>query len=135
MRNRIPLNLAEWMKVVTLLVVALVAYTLPSTGCQKNPVVIHQGAANITDSNLYDSLLVIQAAVEEARAQFASVPAAKEKLNQAIASYNLALNAYRSYHAAALAGGVPDATVVQERIAAVTTAVQNLLREFGKPLQ
>lgn len=74
---------------------------LALTGCHK-AVPVHPGAISNLDSYAYDILLVEQAAINQARAQYlgGTLPAnAKAPLNAAIDQYNITMSAWKSYHA------------------------------------
>ena len=109
----------------------LLAVVMLISGCASSSA-IHPGAANITDSQIYDSLVSVQASIEQAKVEFASVPAAKAPLNKIIVAYNTAQDAYRSYHELAVSGHVPDATSLTTQIAAITQDLVDLQAQFGK---
>ena len=78
-------------------------------GCAARP--IHPGAANVFDSNAYDSVLVAHSVIETTKTDLANgaFPASiagnvKTALNALIASYDAADKLYLVYHSAALAG-------------------------------
>ena len=50
------------------------------------------------DGAAYDTLITIQAALNAAKAEIPQYPQFKPQLNQAIASYNVAMDAYLTYH-------------------------------------
>src|SRR3954470_7125808 len=62
---------------------------------------VHPGAVSATDSPIYDSLLSVQASLEQAKAAFGGDPRAKDSLNRAIVAYNGLQDAYKSWHAIA----------------------------------
>lgn len=93
---------------------------------------IHPGAANAIDSQIYDTLVSVQASIEQAKIDFGSNPAAKEPLNKIIVSYNTIQNAYKSYHQLAVAGHAPDATSLTLQVSTLVKNVAELQAQFGK---
>src|SRR3989442_170642 len=64
---------------------------------------LHPGALNTTDSAAYDTLLIAEAAIDQARAENQTRPfsgEAKESLNRLIQSYNIAREAWLTYRGA-----------------------------------
>lgn len=113
---------------------ATLALLLALTGCaaksgSTTPPPPHPGAANAFDSAAYDSLVTIQAGIEQAKVN--APVGQKALLNQIIADYNLAMHAYEAYHAAATAGtAAPTAQAdLQAKIDALKT---NLASVGGK---
>lgn len=101
----------------------LLIVTLLLTACAP----IHTGAVNAVDSNLYDSLVTLQAAIESAKTQVAVLPALKGPLNnQIIPGYNVAWHAYADYHTALVAGTVIDPTTGTKLIAQVQAILAGL---------
>ena len=111
---------------IALLVLAAVAIA----GCASRAV--HPGAANSTDSQIYDSLISVQASIEQAKVEFAGNPAAKAPLNKIIAGYNAAQDAYRSYHELAVSGHAPDAASLTAQVSALVRDLAELQAQFGK---
>lgn len=100
-----------------------------ASGCAKK-VAIHPGAVSNIDSYSYDLLIGEQSALTQASADFkaGNLPSeAKAPLNAAIASYNVALAAWQSYHAS---GG--DASKLQAATSALIAAVGELQKVLGK---
>lgn len=100
-----------------------------ATGCSKK-VAVHPMAISNLDSYAYDLLLVEDAALRSARADFVAgnLPVeAKAPLNAAIAQYNIAQASWKTYHAA---GG--DATKLQQALDALVTAVGEVQKLLGK---
>ena len=63
----------------------------------------HPGALNVTDSAAYDTLLVAEAAIDQARTENQTSPLsaqAKNALNTLIDSYNVARTAWLTYRGA-----------------------------------
>ncbi len=90
---------------------------------------IHPGAANKFDSDSYDAVLVTHNLIETTKTDLTNnaFPASiagnvKDAVNKLIAGYNVADTAYKTYHAAALAG---NATAAQQ------TALQNALTDLN----
>jgi len=110
--------------------IAFLVLILGLAGCASTP--IHPGAANATDSRLYDSLVSVQASIEQAKTDFGSDPAAKPYLNKIITAYNGAQDAYKSYHELAVQGHAPDATALQSQIAAIVQDLSALQAQFKK---
>ena len=95
-------------------------------GCASNPkpVTLPPGALNQADATMYESLMGAQAVLESVKADIAKLPPeAKPALNKAIASYNVAENAWKIYHAS----GAGDATAVQTAITKAVSDVTALL--------
>lgn len=106
-----------------ILLVGLIAII---TGCAAH--VSHPGSVNKFDSDSYDTVLVTHNVIETTKGDLAnnSFPASisgnvKDALNKLIQGYNIADTAYKTYHAAALAG---TATTAQQT--ALTDALSNL---------
>lgn len=112
------------------IVVGLTVAAVLLTSCASAPV--HPGAVNQTDSQIYDTLVSVQASIEAAKVEFGAEPAAKAPLNRLITSYNAAQDAYKSYHQLAVAGGSPDATTLQAMVTALVTDVAAVRAQFGK---
>ena len=112
-------------------VLALLAVTVPlllAGGCASSAT--HPGAANTVDSQIYDSLLSAQAAIEQAKSDFGADPAVKPALNRVIASYNAAMDAYVSYHQLAVSGKQLDPSTLQAQVAALTADIVALQKTF-----
>lgn len=113
-----------------------VALVVSSTGCAiKSTTVTHPGAINAADSTIYDGLLVIQAAIEDAKTRVDKFPALKGPLNaQIIPSYNAAMASYKAYHTSLVAGTPPNTnteTSIQVQLAAITAALASALKSAG----
>lgn len=89
---------------------------------------IHPGAINQADSDIYDTLLVSQAAIEQAKTDVVSYPAAKPILNEAIAAYDTAETAYIAYHD----GKSADLVGLQIQVAALLKDIAQVQTAFGK---
>lgn len=105
-----------------------------SVGCQKQ--VLRPGAINLTEQNIYDSLRVAQAAINDAKTRVASFPELKAALNsKVIPAYNKAESAGQAYHDALKAGSAPDQSKEQALIAqidAINAALADVLRGLQK---
>ena len=105
-----------------------VAFVLLLSGCAVH-YAMHPGALNKADSVAYDALLVAEAAIDQARTEYADKqlpPATKDALNTLIQSYNLARDAWLMYRGA-LATNVPaDAyfTQLNKNLSDLTDAVR-----------
>lgn len=109
--------------VLTMVVLAVI-------GCTSSAA--HPGAANSTDSRIYDSLVSIQSSIDQAKTDLAGDPAAKAPLNKIIVAYNAAQDAYRSYHDLAVSGRAPDAATLTDQISAIVRDLADLQAQFSK---
>jgi hypothetical protein len=103
-----------------------------AAGCASSSTAVHPGAANATDSQIYDTLVSVQASIEQAKIDFGSDPAAKPYLNKLIVGYNGAQDAYKSYHQLAVSGHAPDPATLQAQIAALVQDIAALQAQFKK---
>jgi hypothetical protein len=108
--------------------VLLVAVLLVAAACTAR-YTVHPGAINTIDSAAYDSLLVAQAAIDQARSQYAAgqIPAKKKALDALIASYNVARASWLTYRGA-LTTNVPDQTYVDtlnKNLSDLSLAIRN----------
>ena len=90
---------------------------------------IHPGALNKTDSAAYDALLIAQAAIDQARMEYAAKPLpgeAKERLNTLIKSYTVARNSWLTYRGA-IASNMP-AGVYFDRLTKNLSDLSNAIR-------
>lgn len=116
--------------VIAAMLFLLVGVVTVQTGCSaKHP--IHAGAINQADSDVYDSLLTCQAALEQAKIEFGSNQSAKPILNQAIVSYNTARDGYLAYRA----GASNNLIAVQSQIANIMLDIGSLKSQFGGGLK
>jgi predicted lipoprotein len=88
----------------------------------------HPGAINAFDSTAYDTLITVQASLNQAKALITTYPQFKADLNTAIAAYNAAQAAYKTYHAAGAAGST---TALQTQLQALVAQVAALLKNLG----
>ncbi|SRR6266446_3683057 len=92
--------------------VALVLLTAACTAQYK----LHPGALNTTDSAAYDTLLIAEVAIDQARAENQTrpfSPEAKDALNTLIRSYNVSREAWLTYRGA-VATNVPSDQYFQQ---------------------
>lgn len=114
------------------LLAVILAMTFSIGGCAiKSGKVNHPNAINTFDSDAYDTLIGAQAAIEEAKANIAAHPEAKDSLNATIKVYNLAEAAEKTYHASQDAASYAD---LQKALPELISAVANLEQLFGKKL-
>jgi hypothetical protein len=98
-------------------------------GCATAHYTIHPGSVNRTDSVAYDSLLVAETIIDQARA--ANVPS-KDALNALIRAYNLARVSWLAYRDAFSTGMPIDAYAA--RLAANLAELAKAVRVFrGAP--
>ena len=77
---------------------------------------LHPGALNTADSAAYDTLLIAEAAIDQARAENQTRPfsaKAKDALNALVQSYNVARQAWLTYRGA-VATNVPSDPYFQQ---------------------
>ena len=77
---------------------------------------LHPGALNTTDSAAYDTLLIAEAAIDQARTENQTRPfpaEARDALNTLIQSYNIAREAWLTYRGA-VAANVPSGPYFQQ---------------------
>lgn len=99
--------------------------------CSCGTAATHPGSINKTDSQIYDTLISAQAAIEQAKAVVDPTSTAEKlAVNKAIAAYNLAMDSYIAYHKAAAAGVPPDPG---DLLAQVQTLVADVAALRGKP--
>lgn len=112
-----------------IIITLLLSTILLVTGCGK-ATVPHPGAINAFDSNMYDTLLTAQAAIEAAKAHINDFPAMRSELNTVIAAYNTTMTAYKTYHAA----GTGNSAELGNQITALTASVAGLIKKmFPQP--
>jgi hypothetical protein len=92
---------------------------------------VHPGALNLTDSAAYDTLLVAESAIDQARTETQTRPPgpeAREALNALVRSYNVAREAWLTYRGA-LATKMPSDQYFQrltQNLADLTAALEAL---------
>lgn len=98
------------------------------SGCikQGSPA-LHPGAANAFDSQSYDTIITLRAAVQQASMEVTQFPQYKEQVNQAVTAFNTLQDAYKTYHTAALAG---NSTTQQQQ--ALTNGITSLVAQLAK---
>ncbi len=108
----------------------LVPFVLSMTACAAHNR-IHPGALNVTDSVAYDTLLVAEAAIDQARLDYQNQqlpPRAKDALNTLIHSYTVARESWLIYRGA-LANSVPPDEYLRQlaqNLSDLTNAIRNL---------
>lgn len=113
----------------TLVTVVLLSALL---GCAKS-VTVHPGATSSLDSYGYDVLLVEQAVLNQARANYlaGSLPAqAKAPLNAAIRQFNVTQAAWQAYHA-----NGEGAPALQQALTTLISVVAELQRVLGQAVK
>ena len=107
--------------------VLLLCFLLAS--CATVTPVPRPGAINAFDSTAYDTLISVQAAIQQAKIAVSTPGLAQYKgqLNQAIAAYNTTIAAWKVYHEA-------GAGVTSDQTAALQTEVADLVSQVGKLL-
>ena len=106
----------------------LAPLVFPAAACAAH-YTVHPGALNVTDSAAYDTLLIAQAAIDQARVedQTRALPVAeKDALNTLIQSYNVAREAWLTYRGA-IANNVPADEYFQQlskNLVDLTDAIQ-----------
>lgn len=106
------------------------AACLTLAGCagQAKPKTLPPGALNAFDADSYVALMGAQAVLNSVKADIGNLPpAAKPALNKAIASYNLANDAWQSYHA----GASSNQAALTASIAQATADVVVLLTQIS----
>ncbi len=90
------------------------------------PYLVHPGSANTADSVAYDALRDAQAVIDTARPELASGALnanLKPLFNTLVKAYDVALPAWKAYHAAALAGATVDLVTLNKDLADLTAAL------------
>jgi len=91
---------------------------------------VHAGAKDSLDSKAYDSLLVAQGALNEARDQIQAgkLPGALlPRFNDAVKAYNVARLAWQAYHA-----GTGNAKLLENDLNALTTYIATFQTKAGR---
>jgi hypothetical protein len=115
----------------------LAPLVFPAAACAAH-YTVHPGALNVTDSAAYDTLLIAQAAIDQARVenQTLALPAAeKDALNTLIRSYEVAREAWLTYRQA-IATNVPADSYFQQlnkNLIDLTDAIQIFKGKGVKP--
>jgi hypothetical protein len=87
----------------SLVILLTIPILLSTSACAANNYVVHPGSVNQADSVGYDSLLIAQAAIDNARAAYESgrLPdSTKPAFNALVRSYNLAHQSWLTYRGA-----------------------------------
>jgi type IV pilus biogenesis protein CpaD/CtpE len=115
----------------------LIIASLLLAGCAAR---IHPGAANSFDSTTYDTLIVTHNVIESTKADLAAgkftgtlAANVKTALNALIEAYDVADQAYLTYHSAAAAGNATptDQATLQVKINTMTNATTTLTSAKG----
>ncbi len=116
----------------SLVVAACLSLGLATTGCgPKATTATIPGALNNADAQIYQNMHTAQAAIEQAKADIAKFPQAKDTLNKVIASYNVVESAYQTYHATAAKGGSVDWTMLQSQVSVLLADIGKLQVAMG----
>ena len=91
----------------------------------------HPGALNSFDNYAYDTLIVEQAALNQAKSLVTQFPSIKAPLNLAITEYNTTMIAYKAYHLALQAGKNPEQTGLSASINDLVTKVAAIMKATG----
>lgn len=90
--------------------------------------IVHPGSINVVDSKTYDSLIIAQAAIQQGHQQLVDgrlADSLKPALVSLEKSYNIALPAYKTWHAANV--GNLNATLPVELVQAMNALTQTLI--------
>ena len=90
----------------------------------------HPNQINAFDGAAYDTLITVQASINQAKTLIVTFPQFKADLNAVISGYNAAQAAYKVYHTTG-AGGIVDTTTLQTQLTALVTQVAALLKNLG----
>ena len=119
----------------TLNLVLMVPLLLSASACAGH-YTIHPGALNKTDSAAYDTLLIAEAVIDQARLDDAAgrLPAAaKGALNVLVQSYNVARESWLAYRGA-IPGNVP-AGIYFEQLTKNLSDLTNAIYAFNQRLR
>lgn len=116
--------------------IILGAAMLVPMGCKKgtatNPATLAPGAYNQTDQVLFQSLMAVQASLNNLKATLAdphtsaqTISVLKPYTNQVITDYDIAEVAWQTYHASLATNANASPTAAQAAIARVQTDLQN----------
>jgi len=115
---------------------AVLVVPLLLLGCGKN-YKAHPGAVDTFDSKTYDTLLIAQAGLDEAKQQFAIgklPPASKNVINGAGNAYNLLRDAWNGYRAVKTANASDPATEYVNQINALLPQVNQFIDDLTQLL-
>lgn len=109
-------------------VLALTVLVL-AAGCATR-LTVHPGALNAFDSAAYDSLLVAEAAIDQARTAYAAgqIAGNKQALDALVASYNVARESWLTYRGALTTNDPPQTYL--DKLNANLTDLANAIRVF-----
>ncbi len=88
------------------------------------------GSLNNADAQIYQQMTTAQAAIEQAKKDIASFPAAKDALNRVIAAYNTAEAAYQTYHASV--NPSPDPVALKAQVSQLMADIGSLQKAMVK---
>jgi selenocysteine lyase/cysteine desulfurase len=108
---------------------ALGLCSVPACGPKATTATI-PGSLNNADAQIYQNMQTAQAAIEQAKKDIASFPAAKDTLNKVIASYNTAEAAYQTYHASA--NPSPDPVALRAQVSQLMTDIGAMQKAMVK---
>ncbi len=100
----------------------------------KAPATLRPGALNAFDSATFNTLVTIQAALEEASKEASNLPTIKPEVNKAIDLYNAAEISYKAYHEALEAGKPTDQASLDKLIRDLSVAAASVIDKL-KPLK
>lgn len=105
-----------------LLAIILAVSLLPLYACASAA-----GSAQTVDRQLYETLFVAQAAIEQAKVEAAHAPQnVRDQVNAVISHYNDTYTAYVAFHAAVDAGTATDSTSVHDRVVTLIHEIADL---------
>ena len=93
----------------------------------------HPGAINSFDSAAYDTLITVQASINQAKTLIGGFPQFKGDLNTAIAVYNAAISEYKVYHTSTPTTATTAA--LQTQLTGLVTQTSALLKNLGVTVQ
>jgi hypothetical protein len=110
-------------------IVLVAAILVLASGCAAR-LAVHPGAINAVDSAAYDALLIAEAAIDQAKAEYAAGDLAgnKKALDALIASYDVTRLSWLTYRGA-LTTNVPAQTyldTVNKNLTDLANAIRNL---------
>lgn len=122
-------------------IVLLAAILQLGCGAKNQPYAVHPGAVDETESRMYDSLLIWNGALTQARAEWNAGtlgPNAKDLINRAGEAYNLMRQVRQSYRTAKQAAATADAEAQlakwNEHKVSVESLISQIIRmTIGRP--
>jgi hypothetical protein len=119
----------------TLVLILAIPLVLVSPACAATHYVVHPGALNPVDSAAYDTLLIAEATIDQARLDFKSgqlpagaEPAALKALDALVRSYNIARDSWLTYRGAISTNAPADVYLSQlnQHLTDLATAIRGL---------